>query len=529
MRKRAIAFDLGILALLSALTFKVAWIGYQGWLLDDYHYLKAAEAWATSAPYIGETHWELRYGFVLPLALSFKLFGVHEYSMTGVTVVFHFLSLAVTYLAASAIWGRTYGLFAALAVALVPMIAGWATTPRVAIAEYFYCVAAFWSFLYAVKTMRGARLLLLASGIFLGLAWLTRETSVGLFVAFGILFLLGYRVPRRQYWVMALGVLGIIGAEVAFHAAHTGNPFYRAHTSLIHGKITATGQGLEQGTSGQFVEQTPEGGSASFLDRLVSHFDFSKIENQESPALFHVNNWVDPYLQFLTEPYYGLAIWFGLPVALWLALRRHADSEELREFSRLALLFAGTWIVVALYVLFLRPLPRYFIFPAYIMAVVLGLGLARAWCGSRRPLVVGVLVVFFSANVVFMEARQGLGLHNARWLLSFGSSAGEVVVVDDTTYNMALPLISSYGLLDVIQRGAPTEGKLYFYDPQRETGVRPGGRWEIVASHRADPKWLGSIVAALGLRSVVPEYVYQRLAYPYGRAFIYRVPNDMGS
>mgnify|MGYP006273508627 FL=1 len=526
MKKFSVVLDLGILALLSVVTFKVAWIGYQGWLLDDFHYLKAAEAWATDAPYLGDTHWELRYGFVLPLALAFKLFGVHEYSMVGVTIAFHLMSLAVTYFAVSALWGRNYGLFAALVVVFVPMVAGWATTPRVAIAEYFYCVVAFWSFLYAATNSRGGSLALLVSGVFLGLAWVTRETSIGVFAAFGVLFLLGYRLPRRRYWALALGALLVIGGEVVFHAAYSGNPFYRMHTSLIHGKITSTGKGLPQEIPGEPSERTLETEAASFVDRLMGHFDFSKIERQQSPALFHVNNWVDPYIQFFTEPYYGLVIWLGLPVALWFGLRKNSEPQEIIGFSRLALLFAGTWVMAALYLLFLRPLPRYFIFPAYMFAIVLGLGLARAWLSNKKPLVVAVAATYLSVNVVFMEARQGLGLYNARWALSFGAAADEVVIVDETTYRMLMPLLKSDGLSETIQPGTPTAGKLYFHDPQRKAGVRPGGRWEIVASHQSDPKWLGSIIDALGLRSVLPGYVYQRLTYPYGRAFIYRVPGE---
>jgi hypothetical protein len=219
----------------------LAWIGYQGWGLDDFHYLRAAKAWATDAPYIGTTHWELRLGMVLPLAASVALFGFNEPALLLVPVFYYLALLAVTYWFVRALVGQSHACISVLVVATVPLVAAWGTTPRVAIAECFYLVVAFWGLAYAAIVPERARRAMIVSGLAFGLAWLSRESALGFAIGLVFLAVLGSPILRSRYIWFAVGALIVIGSEMLFYQVYTGNPFYRLYVDLNHGTITKAG------------------------------------------------------------------------------------------------------------------------------------------------------------------------------------------------------------------------------------------------------------------------------------------------
>ncbi len=521
---------------MGAASLAIAWIGYQGWALDDYHFLTAAENWVKDGRYLGRTHWELRHGFVLPLAASIATFGSTELALLAVPVAFYILLLLVTYFFVRSLFGRTEAVFAGVLAASLPLLAAWATTPRDAIAEALYLALGFWLFIQAASNAQGRGLALFLAGIAFGFAWLTRETVAGLALMFLVLFVARWPLERGYYRWLAIGAAVVILGEFLFYYACIGNPFYRLLIDLNHGAITSGGGDGEVAAA---VARTASDDSlrSSLWDlvaRFVQHFDWSRIDSQKPVALLHINNRVDPYVQFFTEPYFGLAFWLGLPALIFLSFSRK-QSRHLALFGKLALLTAAFFVAFSLYILFLRPLPRYFLFPAYLAVVAIGIVIGQYWRTGRRPIVIAAFIFILTIHGIMMDTRRGLGLYNERQLIAYAETISEPVYTDASTYEMASFLIREHRLEDHIRIGVlPPPGGLFFQpgsrtqDDENKGGFNDVARadWPVVYEHHASKKVLALLLDAVGASKLLPEYAYLRLADPYGTARIYRAPSD---
>jgi 4-amino-4-deoxy-L-arabinose transferase-like glycosyltransferase len=570
--------DIVILCALAALALWAAWIGYQGYGWDDAHYLLAGEQWAAAAPYVGQTHWEARLGFVLPLALSIKIFGFNEFAIVLVPIIFYSAMVATTYVFASLLLGRPYGFFAALATAMVPLIAAWGTTPRVAVAEGFYLLLSFWCFAAATVTRKGVAAWLLAAGLVFGFAWLTRESALGFVFALLLPFALGTPISRRRYLWFALGAMLVVVAEMGFYWTQTGNPFYRLYIDLNHGTITAAGghgdaarevvarargAGLAaealgpdgnapgadvggQNTSDASADTdtdtdadsppapgaTERGVWLSFqmiLRKLGTHFDLDRIPKQGTVSPVPVSGLAEPYLLLLIEPYYGLVFPLGALGLLYLLATR--QPPRVKHLSLFAILFASSVVVAGLYLLYLRPLPRYFVFPSAMAATLFGFALASLWLRGRRRAVVLFLGVFVATSLVFMEARRGLGLHNERRLVEFATQMSAPIVSDKGTISMAAFFVQAGEFRGAVS-GCPLPGSVYFFNGERTVPDQALdtvalslmlGTGEKVFEYRAREKLLGMILRLAGGGQHVPAYVLRRLAFPYGAAAAFSV------
>jgi 4-amino-4-deoxy-L-arabinose transferase-like glycosyltransferase len=568
--------DLALIGVVALASWWVSWIGYQGWGLDDAHYLLAAEHWASEPPYVGGTHWELRLGFVLPLAAAIKLLGYNETALLLAPALFYAALLLVNYFFVSVLVGRIQGLYAAVLTASVPLVSAWATTPRVAIAEAFYLTLAFWCF--AIVALKGGRAAtwLSASGVCFGLAWLSRESSIGFALAFVVLFLVGRPVRRQHYVWLAGGAALVLVLELGFYAATTGNPFYRLYIDLHHGVITASGgQGddaravvaralgeapraplatevsvvgrrqahveaptavredtdeepadkvlqANEATAGLPTEAGPRETFGRFFDALGRHFDPAKLSGDGSVAPVTVSRLVEPYLLFLIEPYYGLLFWLMLPATVYLAAAR--SPPRTKALVALLLLFAACSVIGSLYLIYLRPLPRYFLFVAVAAAVVIGMGTGVLWERQRRRGVVALLFGLLFAHAVFMESRRGLGIHNERRLAALSDSIQNPVVTDAETVRMSEFLVRS-GELDGALSGCPLPGSVYFFNSERGAhrsalqAVSLGvvlGTTKLIYEYQAREKILGMTLRISGLARQLPDYTVRRLRFPYG-------------
>jgi len=520
-----------IIALVTA-SLTAAWIGYQGWGWDDAHYVRAAKMWATSPPYVGQTHWELRLGFVLPLAAAVKLFGYNEPALVLVPVLFYLALLIVTYVFAQRLLGTARAYVSVIVVASIPLLAAWATTPRVAIAEAFYLVLSFWCVAYVSLNPHRYRLPLMVSGVALGFAWLTRESALGFGLGLFALFLLGRPIPRRHYVWLLIGAGCVLLSEMTFYELATGNPFYRLFIDLNHGTITrADGEGP---AAQAIVATAAAGPNASFADtlaairtffgKLAHHFDWTKIGAQTPVTLLHINNWIDPYIQFFTEPYFGLIFWLAVPSAIYL-FAASRESRQVRIVVGLILVLAAGSVIASLYLLFLRPLPRYFVFTAYAAGIVVASAVVALWLRGHPRIAIVVMAALLTSDFLFMDARRGLGLYNERRLIELMLSSPGPVITDSTTADMASFLVATRPDLHEPGIGPPIPGAIYFLNPTRPrtaaewsaiiVGVTQG-YWAPVYEHVSSTKWLGSLLRGTGVSSLLPDYAVSRLARPYG-------------
>src|SRR5947199_3161140 len=74
-----------------------------------------------------------------------------------------------------------------------------------------------------IKNRNPSRRLLLMVGALMGLAMLSRETTVLAIASFGVLFLAGYGMSRRFYLLIGVGFFAIVGLEFTYLWGMTGN------------------------------------------------------------------------------------------------------------------------------------------------------------------------------------------------------------------------------------------------------------------------------------------------------------------
>ena len=168
---------------------------------------------------------EARLGFLLPLTLSYALFGVGEVPLLIYNLLCSVGFVAAVFFLARKFWGDAAGAIAGAFAAIHPNLVFFATechtdTP-VALWQAL-CILA----LVSADDSGRSRALRVTAGLLLGWAYLHKEHAI-----FLIPFLAGYAIATRRPWTwlvpVALPAAGVFLAETALNAAVTGNPFQR--------------------------------------------------------------------------------------------------------------------------------------------------------------------------------------------------------------------------------------------------------------------------------------------------------------
>ena len=228
--RAGLRLTLPLLLMLALAASTIAFVGFQG--LDDLHYLRAAERMATGALYVPADHWEARLPYVALLAAGLRGFGETQTALVapGVAVLLALL------LACAALGHRILpargALWAVAVAAATPLLLRAPTVfypdpleAALAVAGTALALAA--SDRPAAPARTAA---LLAAGVLMGGALLTRETAIAAPIAVGALFLLRRRgAGWRDAIVLALGTLLPVAAETAYYASLTGDPLFRLH------------------------------------------------------------------------------------------------------------------------------------------------------------------------------------------------------------------------------------------------------------------------------------------------------------
>jgi hypothetical protein len=168
---------------------------------------------------------EARLGFLLPLTLSYAVFGVGEVPLLLYNLLCSIGLVAAVFFLARKFWGDRAGAVAGALAAIHPNLVFFAsechTDTPVALWQAL-CVLALLS---AADSPR-SRALRVLSGLLLGWAWLHKEHAI-----FLIPFIAGYAIATRRPWTwllpVALPAAGVFLAETILNAALTGNPLQR--------------------------------------------------------------------------------------------------------------------------------------------------------------------------------------------------------------------------------------------------------------------------------------------------------------
>jgi 4-amino-4-deoxy-L-arabinose transferase-like glycosyltransferase len=167
---------------------------------------------------------EARLGFLLPLTLSYLVFGVGEFPLLLYNLLCSIGLVAAVFFLARKFWGDGAGAVAGALAAIHPNLVFFASechtdTP-----------VALWQALCVLSLLSAdsgrSRALRVLAGLLLGWAWLHKEHAI-----FLVPFIAGYAIATRRPWTwllpVALPAAAVFAAETALNAVLTGNAFQR--------------------------------------------------------------------------------------------------------------------------------------------------------------------------------------------------------------------------------------------------------------------------------------------------------------
>jgi len=245
-----------------------------------------------------------RFALLLPTALSYRLFGVSDYSSVLFPYLFSLLNILVVFFIAERIFDRKTAFIAAVLLAIYPLDI--ATANILGPDSFIPCFSslAVLCYVFAEKRMdasENAGGYLLLTGLFIGLAYLSRITSVFILIALVFYHIVRRRKIRYLLWTI-MGFLAPWLTEAFYYKIYTGDPFFHYHRIAVH-------EALVKGAD---------------PDAIVSLLFYPKVMFG-----FDLTGWA----------FYGL-IWWLVLMGLGLAFRQK-DTRMLLPFFFLLIPFLG--------------------------------------------------------------------------------------------------------------------------------------------------------------------------------------------
>jgi hypothetical protein len=324
--------------------------GYTGDKTDDFQYLIGAKKWLEQQPYVGVNHWQLRHTLVIPLAASFKLFGLSRAAMMVVPILYYLATFVLTFLMLSKRYGVRLAVIWTALFCTTPLFHLMGSEAFPDLIEVFWVAASFWAFVAAVDHPAIRNTALIAAGVAASLAMLTRETTYYVPVAYGLLFLVGKPLPRKDLLWVVVGALPLLLAEELWLGLSTGDWLYRQHIDMSHVLIPSAHMigGIHKG-------------SVLFSSSLASSWTV------DGPVNVHWS--INPLIYLFLSPEYGGIGWF-LVIAgiLGAAGRVHFASKD-RRFVQVLFGLAALAFAFQTYVLMVSQRPRYYGFEIYCLTI----------------------------------------------------------------------------------------------------------------------------------------------------------------
>lgn len=170
-----------------------------------------------------------RLGITYPTFVAYNLFGINDLSsvlfvlstsVAGIILIYHFGSL---------LFNKKTGLMAAFLLSFFPVDVVYATKLLSDLPSAFFMSLGVYFFLYCEKKSR-FKLGYFLSGIFIGIAYLIRESSVLIILFFGI-YAIAKRKIKLEYFFVAFGFATIFLFEMFAFYNLTGDPLFRINAS----------------------------------------------------------------------------------------------------------------------------------------------------------------------------------------------------------------------------------------------------------------------------------------------------------
>ncbi|OYX39040.1 MAG: hypothetical protein B7Y98_06315 [Sphingomonas sp. 32-62-10] len=471
-----------LLAVLFVMALSVM-IGWTGFLAsDDSLYYAGADQWMSDPPFAGDNHWTTRFPLLWSFAAMLGLFGRGFTAFAATALLWYGVLVALVGLFAVRIGGVRTGWIAALIAATLPVIVTNATTVGVDLLETALLLGGAWLLGESkgeAEGEAGAERAALGHGLMAGMCFGTaiicRETSLLALVAMGPLFLIGRPVARSVLLAAGVGLALVLGAEVLFQWALTGDPLRRYAIAFNHD---------------------------SHIDRAANH---------EGNFLLHPA--IDPVLVLFINDDFGLLFWVA-GVAAMVGMRLGFGVVRSRPLLVLAAMALASFVLVAVLTEKLVLNPRYFMLPAIMAVVVASLWLSTLASSWRWLIVAGILTV----NLLMLS----VGNAHPRWEMESLIEASrthpdEVISGDPVMVRRAKLPMHFAGRANI--RYAPASAGGLVVAP---IGQAPAG--EIVARYPSPPTRLGGLIEGLGLRDRVPGILHRRMFAPNETMVLVRTP-----
>lgn len=498
LAKRApLALGALFLALVAA-----CWVGFIG--SDDVTFARGAYGWIEHFPYVGG-HGTIRYTLTVPMALSFHLLGENEFAMVlpslAYLLAFLFLAWRTTRDAA----GAGPASAALLLLVTLPLLVIQASIANVDVIELAFLFTSFALYWRCVESGADTRRLL-GAGAFAGLAFLTRETAIFAAAFYAPLFLVGYRLPRERYLLIATGFLAVWSLELTYLWVMTGDPLYRFNIALHHD---------------------------STIDRTV-----------DLAGNVIVNPLVDPLLVLLFNQEFMLLFFAAIPLGLWLCFARSIEPRRQR-YARLIGWLGLSWFLCAGAVQHLLPLnPRYFTVTAAMTCILTGMALAEFAGRGKRARASAALtaLALLGANSVGVLVENKDPLYGERVLARVVNANPKATLYTDPSTRYRADLLLRWEAAGQRVLGAsPVPGSLFLYNPAHADHAdahlpatdlpryRPQPGWTVVRRFELATPLPARMVRELGLDRSLPAGVWHKLSSHHPPVTLYRLPGGSGS
>lgn len=481
----------------------VGWIGFIG--SDDALYGEAARHWLEHGPTLGTSHWSLRLPIVLPMVASFAAFGIGEFSLILPTLIYAFAVGILFVFIARAVLGWRKALFAVIPFITAPIFAQSASIAGIDLTELSFDVASIYLLVLALNTS-DRRFLLLLSGVCAGLAYMSRETSIFLAVGYGVLFLTGFRMDRRQYLYIVAGFLLVAGTEMVVYYFLTGSPFYRLNISFHHDEV----------------------------NRNISKGLFDGAGN------LHTGGILDPLLMLFLNKDFGVLFWLAVPAAIWF-VRARGLPKVVRDCLLVFAIVGLFWMLsVCALGTKLYLLTRYFLVPFVAATLLIGAWLAYV-IFPRSPRLAGVIVAAaVSVNLLGCFLSNNDLMFPARQLISYARTNEDMIYTDGQTERRAQFLLEAQGSADRVTSAEHHVGDVFFYVPANSGLKLRGAGYDLAVAARYKPlpgereiarfamprRFVARALDAMGVSRFVPAAIMAKLAGNETPVFVYRAAQN---
>jgi 4-amino-4-deoxy-L-arabinose transferase-like glycosyltransferase len=483
-------------------------VGFQA--SDDGYYLEAGLGWLERFPYVGGSHRTLRPTIALVIASTVGLFGLKEFAVSLPSMLYFMGLLALNTFCASRFIGLVPTFIGTLLVVTAPGFVVLATYMNADLIELFFVSGAFWAFVHAIQHP-DRRWPLILAGAAAALGILTRETAVAFPLFLALLFLFHPMMPRKNYFVMAAGLLAVVGAEWVYLTAMTGDPLYRITVAQNHDVISRTAE----------LARTQARGALIDAEGNVS-----------------VSVWLDPILSLLVTQKYGLVFWAAVPAAVLLLLGRAGAPGALRTL-RLLSGFALVWWAFIVLNPKLYLVPRYLVVTASFTSLLVGWWLTTQWQAGRRALTAGLIATLVAVNVLGLSVTNVDPRFAERELARVvAAHPGETIYTDPGTQRRAEFFLRFRGLdARRVSSELPPARALVLYNAESMARCARTVRClEVFSTYAPKPGWqevgrqdvprslAAVMVEALPLQGLLPRDVRRKITQPVTPVVLYRVP-----